>query len=72
MWSILSAARTGGHVKDPKVVLRQKEMALARVRREVEALNHLTSLLPGQFDREHKYLQEHAHVTGEIANKALD
>jgi hypothetical protein len=32
-------------VKDPKVVLRQKEMALARVRREVEALQIVVPLL---------------------------
>ena len=51
MWSILSAARTGGHVKDPKVVLRQKEMALARVRREVEALQIVVPLLDDPMER---------------------
>ena len=51
IWGILTAAPTGGNVNDPIVVLRHKEMELARVRREVEALQIVVPLLDDPTER---------------------
>jgi hypothetical protein len=42
---------TGGHVKDPTVVLHQKETELARVRIEVEALQTVVPLLDDPMEQ---------------------